>query len=78
MSKSFSHVLIDHLCQQESVLQGIFALCSVVFVLLIISLNIVESGSATYVIVIVDLVSVIGIGAIVETLLIICRWRRDG
>lgn len=78
MSKRFSHVLIDHLCQQESVLQGIVALCSVVFVLLFVSLSVTESGSATYVIVIVDLVSVVGIGAIVGMLLMICHRRRDG
>jgi Na+/proline symporter len=77
MSKRFSQILFDHICQQESTLRGLFALCSVVFLLLFVSLGVVTRGTATYVITVVDLVSVTVIGSIAGTLLIVCQRRRD-
>jgi hypothetical protein len=76
MNRSFSQVLIDHICQLESVLRGIFALCVVVFLFLLVSLSVVSSGSATYVVIIVDLVSVTVIGVIAAVLLVACQRRR--
>lgn len=76
MDKRFSEVLIDHLCRQESKLQGLFALCSVVFLFLLVSLTVVERGSATYVITIIDLVSVTVVGGIAGIVMITCQRRR--
>jgi hypothetical protein len=77
MSKRFSQVLIDRVCQQESMLRSLFAICSAVFLLLLVSLGVVASGTATYVITVIDLVSVTVIGSIAGTLLIACQRRRE-
>lgn len=77
MSKRFSQVLVDHICRQESILQGLLALCGVVFLVLIVSLTVVESGSATYVITVIDLVSVTVVGVITGAMLRTCRARRE-
>lgn len=77
MSKRFSEVFMDHVCHQKSKVQGLFGLCGVIFLLLFVSLTVVESGSATYVITVVDLVSVTVVGGIAGITLVACQRRQE-
>lgn len=71
--RNFRHVLLDHICAVERGIRALFGLCVVLFVLMLVSLTVVASGSATYVIVIVNLVSLVIIGGISGGLLLVCR-----
>lgn len=73
MKRRFRDVVLDHLCAYEQALRALFGLCAIVFVLLLVSLTVVEPGTATYVVVVVDLVSVALVGAIVVLILRACR-----
>ncbi|WP_435361676.1 hypothetical protein [Haloarchaeobius sp. DFWS5] len=73
MNRGFRDVLLDNLCAHENALWTVFGLCGVLFLFLLVSLTVVEPGSATYVIVVVDLVSVAVVGALTSTVLRYCQ-----
>lgn len=74
--KSFWEVLKDQVCELEPLVRALFGLSSAVLVLLLISLTVVDRSSATYVIVVVDLVGVIVITAIMAAVLYVCESER--
>jgi hypothetical protein len=51
-------------------------LCGTIFLFLLVSLSVVERGTATYVIVVVDLLSVTLIGIVTGAILFICRGNE--
>ncbi|MFC6734100.1 MULTISPECIES: hypothetical protein [unclassified Haladaptatus] len=73
MNRGFRAVVFDNLCAHESALWAVFGLCGVMLPLLLISLTVVEPDSATYVIVILDLISVAVVGAVTGGLLRRCQ-----
>jgi hypothetical protein len=73
MKGGFRETLLDNLCAHESGLWALFGLCGVFVPLLLVSLFVVEPESATYVIVVLDLVSVSVIGAVTGGLLRYCQ-----
>ncbi len=77
MARTFREVLLDHLCEFEAQFRALFGLCGIIFLLLLVSLSVVEPGSHTYVIVIIDLISIAMIGAASIVILIICERREQ-
>jgi hypothetical protein len=72
-SRGFRDVLLDQLYAVESSIRALFGLCVVLFVLLLVSLRFVPPGTATYVIIVVDLVSLVVVGALSGGALLACR-----
>lgn len=73
MDRGYWDIVFDTLCAHESGLWALFGLCSVVFLLLLVSLTVVSPDSATYVIVVVDLLSVAVVGLVAITVLRKCQ-----
>lgn len=73
MKRGFFDVLLDNLCAHESGLWAVFGICGVLLPLLLVSLTVVEPGSATYVIVIVDLATVAVVGTATASVLKVCQ-----
>lgn len=73
MERGYWNVVLDTLCANESALWALFGLCGVIFVLLLVSLAVVSPGSATYVIVLIDMISVAVVGLVSITVLRKCQ-----
>ena len=77
MSERYRDVLLDHLCDLDRYVRGLFAL-SITFVgLLFVSLTLVSPGSATFVIIVVDLVSLLVVAAASLGILLLCRRKTE-
>lgn len=72
MERGYWDIVFDTLCAHESGLWALFGLSSIIFILLLVSLTVVQPDSATYVIVIVDLISVAIVGLVAITVLRKC------
>lgn len=70
--KRFRDILLDRVCDLRPFIWVVFGLCCAVFLLLLVSLVVVDSSSPTYPIIVVDLVSVVVIGIGSGILLRIC------
>lgn len=66
---------LDHLCQSARRLQFLFVVSLVSVVVLLGSLTVVEPGSDTYVIAMVQLVSFAGVCLLTGTTLVLCMRR---
>lgn len=73
MERGYWDVVFDTLCAHESGLWALFGLCGVIFLLLLVSLSVVPPDSATYYIVLLDMISVAAIGLICITILRKCQ-----
>lgn len=73
MERGYWDIVFDRLCAYESGLWALFGLCGVLFLFLLVSMTVVEPDSATYVIILVDLISVSTVGLISITILRKCQ-----
>lgn len=73
MERGYWNIVFDTLCANESALWALFGLCGVLFLLLLVSVTVVSPDSATYYIILVDLVSVAVVGLVSVTVLRKCQ-----
>lgn len=78
MSERYRDVLLDFLCDLDRYVRMLFALCVTFVGLLFVSLTLVSPGTATFVIIVVDIVSLVVVGAASLGVLLLCRRKTEG
>lgn len=73
MTRGYWDVVLDTACANESALWAVFGLCGVLFLALLVSLTVVSEGSATYYIVLIDMLSLAVVGLVSITVLRKCQ-----
>mgnify|MGYP006285213027 CR=1 FL=1 len=73
MSDQFSKTLIEHVCDYEDQIKAVFYLSLAVLVLMSLSLLVLESGTATYVVAVMDVAGLVVLAAFSGALLYRCR-----
>lgn len=73
--KSFWEVLKDRVCSLEPLIRAVFSISLALIVLLFVSLTVVGPSSATFVIVVLDLVGLVVIAAMTGVLLHVCGFE---
>jgi hypothetical protein len=73
MEQGYWDIVFDTLCANESALWALVGICGVIFLLLLVSLTVVSQDSATYVVVLIDMLSVAVVGLVSITVLRKCQ-----
>lgn len=74
---NFAAALLRHVCDQDRLLTGVLALVMLLFLLMLVSLTVVEPGTGTYVIVVLNLVGLVLFGILYGAVLLACRsWEE--
>lgn len=77
MSRNFRDVLLDRVCQHKTGIRMLFGFCITFVLLMLGSLSVVERGSGSYVIAVLNLVGLSIIAIVSGAVLLFCRNRRE-
>lgn len=77
MSQTFRDVLLDHVCQFENGIRYLLGFCVTFLLFMVGSMVVVESGSATYVVAVLNIVglAIIAVGSGIA--LFLCQKNKE-
>lgn len=73
----FLDVLLRRVCERYMFLVSVLALLVLTFFLMLVSLFVVEPGTATFVVVVLNLIGTVLFGALFGVLVLACRAREE-
>lgn len=76
MSDSLSEQLLNAVCLFQTQLTALFSFCLLLFFLTLVSLTVLEKGTASYVISIINLAGIVLFGSVSGGLLFCCKRRE--